>query len=56
MPIHQTVIRDFRQFRDLTLDFSDPKTGKPLEKICLKTELGIDAITLLPKQHVRAPF
>ncbi len=34
MKIFQIYIRDFDQFQDVELDFTEPKTGQPVEKIC----------------------
>jgi DNA repair exonuclease SbcCD ATPase subunit len=33
--IRQLKLKGIRQFRDVTFDFTDPKTGKPLDRICL---------------------
>lgn len=35
MKISKIYIRDFDQFQNVELDFTDPETGNPLEKICL---------------------
>jgi hypothetical protein len=40
-------VRGYRQFRDTTLDFVDPKTGKPLEKICFIGGNGTGKSSLL---------
>jgi energy-coupling factor transporter ATP-binding protein EcfA2 len=32
--ICKLILKDFDQFKDIELDFTDPKTGEPLEKIC----------------------
>ena len=36
-----------RQFRDVTFDFTDPKTGKPLERVCLLGGNGTGKSTIL---------
>lgn len=33
--IRQLKLKGIRQFRDVTFDFTDPKTGEPLERVCL---------------------
>lgn len=47
MPIFETSIGDFRQFQNLKLDFRDPATGKPLEKVCFIGSNGTGKSTLL---------
>ena len=34
MKISKIYIRDFDQFQDVELDFTNPETGKPIEKVC----------------------
>lgn len=34
MKIFKLIIKDYQQFKHLELDFTHPKTGKPLDKIC----------------------
>ncbi len=47
MKITKLHIHDFQQFRDFELDFTDPKTGLPLERICLIGRNGTGKSTLL---------
>jgi adenylate kinase family enzyme len=47
MAITHASIQDFRQFRNLALDFTDPVSGKPLEKICFIGPNGTGKSTLL---------
>jgi hypothetical protein len=34
MKIQRKIIKGFRQFQDFDLDLTDPRTGRPLEKVC----------------------
>ena len=47
MKITKLYIHDFQQFRDFELDFTDPKTGSPLERACLIGRNGTGKSTLL---------
>ena len=47
MKITKLYIHDFQQFRDFELDFTDPKTGLPLERVCLIGRNGTGKSTLL---------
>lgn len=47
MKITKLYIHDFQQFREFELDFTDPKTGLPLEKVCLIGRNGTGKSTLL---------
>lgn len=47
MKIAKLYIHDFQQFRDFELDFTDPKTGKPLDRVCLIGRNGTGKSTLL---------
>ncbi len=40
-------LQNIRQFRDVTFDFTDPKTGKPLDRICLIGGNGTGKSTIL---------
>lgn len=45
--IRQLKLKGIRQFRDVTFDFTDPKTGKPLDRICLIGGNGTGKSTIL---------
>lgn len=45
--IRQLKLKGIRQFRDVTLDFTDPKTGKPLDRVCLIGGNGTGKSTIL---------
>ena len=45
--ICKLIIKDFEQFKDIELDFTDPKTGEPLDKICLIGRNGTGKSKLL---------
>ncbi len=45
--IRKLKLSGIRQFRDVTFDFTDPKTGKPLDRICLIGGNGTGKSTLL---------
>lgn len=45
--IRQLKLQGIRQFRDVTLDFTDPKTGKPLDRVCLIGGNGTGKSTIL---------
>jgi hypothetical protein len=45
--IRTLKLKGIRQFRDVTLDFTDPKTGKPLDRICLIGGNGTGKSTIL---------
>jgi hypothetical protein len=45
--IHTLKLKGIRQFRDVTLDFTDPATGKPLDRICLIGGNGTGKSTIL---------
>lgn len=47
MQITKLYIHDFQQFRDFELDFTDPNTGSPLERVCLIGRNGTGKSTLL---------
>ena len=47
MKLTSLSIEDFRQFKDFRLDFTDPATGKPLEKVCFIGPNGTGKSTLL---------
>lgn len=49
MSLHIRTLRlkGIRQFRDVTFDFTDPKTGKPLDRICLIGGNGTGKSTIL---------
>jgi hypothetical protein len=35
MKLAHLILKGFQQFRNLQLDFTDPATGLPVEKVCL---------------------
>lgn len=45
--IRQLKLKGIRQFRDVTFDFTDPKTGKALDRICLIGGNGTGKSTIL---------
>jgi hypothetical protein len=45
--IRQLKLKEIRQFRDVTFDFTDPATGKPLDRICLIGGNGTGKSTIL---------
>jgi hypothetical protein len=45
--IRQLKLKGIRQFRDVTFDFTDPMTGKPLDRICLIGGNGTGKSTIL---------
>jgi len=45
--IRTLKLKGIRQFRDVTFDFTDPKTGKPLDRICLIGGNGTGKSTIL---------
>lgn len=45
--IRTLKLKSIRQFRDVTFDFTDPKTGKPLDRICLIGGNGTGKSTIL---------
>jgi predicted ATPase len=49
MALHIRTLRlsGIRQFRDVTFDFTDPKTGKPLERVCFIGGNGTGKSTIL---------
>ncbi len=47
MRIEKLVLKGLNQFRNLHLDFTDPKTGEPLEKVCFIGPNGTGKTTLL---------
>lgn len=47
MKITKLHLKDFQQFKDLTLDFTHPETGKPLERVCLIGRNGTGKTTIL---------
>ena len=47
MRIEKLVIKGLNQFRNLHLDFRDPATGQPLEKVCFIGPNGTGKTTLL---------
>ena len=47
MKLARLILKGFQQFRNLQLDFTDPKTGLPLDKICLIGRNGTGKSTIL---------
>jgi ATPase subunit of ABC transporter with duplicated ATPase domains len=47
MKICKVYIKGFQQFEDLELDFTNPKTGEPLDKICFIGRNGTGKSTIL---------
>lgn len=47
LKIKTLKLKGIRQFQDVTFDFTDPKTGKPLDKICLIGGNGTGKSTIL---------
>ncbi|HBF88398.1 MAG TPA: hypothetical protein DDX39_07110 [Bacteroidales bacterium] len=47
MKICKIYIKDFQQFKDIELDFTNPTTGEPLDKICFIGRNGTGKSTLL---------
>jgi predicted ATP-dependent endonuclease of OLD family len=45
--ICKLILKDFEQFKDIDLDFTNPKTGEPLEKICFIGRNGTGKSKLL---------
>lgn len=45
--IRTLKLKGIRQFRDVTFDFTDPKTGRPLDRICLIGGNGTGKSTIL---------
>jgi hypothetical protein len=45
--IRTLKLKGIRQFRDVTFDFTDPNTGKPLDRICLIGGNGTGKSTIL---------
>ncbi|MBN8456920.1 MAG: AAA family ATPase [Verrucomicrobia bacterium] len=45
--IRTLKLKSIRQFRDVTFDFTDPNTGKPLDRICLIGGNGTGKSTIL---------
>lgn len=45
--IRTLKLKSIRQFRDVTFDFTDPTTGKPLDRICLIGGNGTGKSTIL---------
>src|ERR1700722_319200 len=45
--ICKIIIKGYDQFKDIELDFTDPKTGEPLEKICFIGRNGTGKSKLL---------
>jgi predicted ATP-dependent endonuclease of OLD family len=67
MKICKVYIKGFQQFEDLELDFTNPKTGEPLDKICFIGRNGTGKSTILqilyqiinkigPSSFIRIPF
>lgn len=51
MKICKVYIKGFQQFEDLELDFTNPKTGEPLDKICFIGRNGTGKSTILKLLH-----
>lgn len=49
MKITKLHLRDFQQFKDLTLDFTHPLTGAPLDRVCFIGRNGTGKTTILEK-------
>lgn len=47
MKITKLHLKDFQQFKDLTLDFTHPETGKPLNRVCFIGSNGTGKTTIL---------
>ena len=47
MKICKIYIKDFEQFQDIELDFTNPETGEPLDKICFIGSNGTGKSKLL---------
>ena len=47
MKICSIHIKGFQQFQDTFLDFTNPETGEPLDKICLIGKNGTGKSTIL---------
>ncbi len=47
MKICKLIIRGFQQFENTELDFTDPETGKPVDRICLIGRNGTGKSTIL---------
>lgn len=45
--IRQLILKGIRQFRDVTFDFTDPATGKSLDRVCLIGGNGTGKSTIL---------
>jgi predicted ATP-dependent endonuclease of OLD family len=67
MKICKVYIKGFQQFEDLELDFTNPKTGEPLDKMCFIGRNGTGKSTILKYLYqiihslglngfIRAPF
>lgn len=52
MKITKLHLRDFQQFKDLTLDFTHPETGKPLERVCFIGRNGTGKTTILEQLNM----
>ncbi|MEQ8975977.1 MAG: AAA family ATPase [Coleofasciculus sp. C1-SOL-03] len=49
MKISKIIIKGFQQFNNFQLDLVNPKTGKPLDKICFIGTNGTGKTTILDK-------
>ena len=47
MKICKIRIKDFQQFKDIDLDFTNPSTGEPVDKICFIGNNGTGKTTLI---------
>ena len=47
MKITKLHLKDFQQFKDLTLDFTHPETGEPLDRVCFIGSNGTGKTTIL---------
>jgi hypothetical protein len=45
--LQRLAIADYRQFRDVSFDFTDPQTGEPLRRVCLLGGNGTGKSTVL---------